>query len=280
MRKVNLPDCSLAFIQLDRALKYRNGSYKHLLTEEEKNIIKKIYDKYDLLKGSIHDEFKSTLLQPSTNNALENAYSEVQIKGRLCDLRSYLLLLIDRCPYCGINPADELDHYLPKSTYQAVSIYPQNLIPICHTCNNAKRTAINNGDNKTFYNAYHESFPNVAVLIAETNFTGNNLIINFDIDSTLSNSELKEKLRFQFERSKLNERLLKEANTFIFDKKSSIEVFYDADPDNGVKKLFEKDYNEYLARYGLNHWKTALVLALSKCDNFCKGGFKKYFGTN
>ena len=42
---------------------------------------------------------------------------------------------IRRCPYCGINTADTLDHYLPKELFPEFSVNAANLIPCCGRCN-------------------------------------------------------------------------------------------------------------------------------------------------
>jgi hypothetical protein len=55
------------------------------------------------------------------------------------------------CPYCNINYTSiikikgedksrpELDHFLPKSVYPFFAVSYFNLIPVCHSCNHAKR---------------------------------------------------------------------------------------------------------------------------------------------
>ncbi|NDI98721.1 hypothetical protein GWA97_06505 [Flavobacterium sp. LaA7.5] len=276
MRTVKLPDTTLALDELDVALKYANGTYKYELESEELDIIKKIYEKYDASQAKADDDFKSILLQKATNDALQEAYNEIQIKGRLSTLRNTLLLAIDKCPYCGIVVPDELDHYLPQSIYQAISVYSRNLIPICHKCNNAKRIAIN-GVTKTYYNAYYQIFPKKTFFIADINFIAPSLIIDFRIDSTDLDEDLRDKLDFQFSRTKLNEKLIKEAHTFINDNKAAIEMVFEGDNDNGVKNLFLKQHKDFLNSYGINYWKTSLVYSLSNCEPFCKGGFKSYF---
>lgn len=47
------------------------------------------------------------------------------------------------CPLCGVNQADTLDHYLPKSSYPTLSFTPSNLIPACSSCNHSKGAASN-----------------------------------------------------------------------------------------------------------------------------------------
>ncbi len=40
------------------------------------------------------------------------------------------------CPFCdGDMNGPQVDHWLPKSKYPALSCHPKNLIPVCHHCN-------------------------------------------------------------------------------------------------------------------------------------------------
>lgn len=44
-----------------------------------------------------------------------------------------------RCPICDAKDVQlQLDHYLPKSKYPSLCVNPNNLIPICGTCNGIK----------------------------------------------------------------------------------------------------------------------------------------------
>ncbi|QOG04878.1 HNH endonuclease [Flavobacterium sp. MDT1-60] len=199
----------------------------------------------------------------------------MQINGRLSNLRDNLLLSANRCPYCGILPADELDHYLPRSIFKGISVYCRNLIPICNKCNNSKRTA--SGVNNSFFHAYFEKLPAIPVFVCETNFNNNMLVINYKVDKKHIKPDLGNKLDFQFTRTKLNNRLIKESNDYLFDLKASIELMYDSDNDNGVKKLLLKNHTDQSTKFGINFWKTAFLLSLSKCDDFCKGGFIEHF---
>src|SRR3546814_13583997 len=62
--------------------------------------------------------------------------------GRAWFRRSVLLASTDACPYCGFGEPRDLDHYLPRSGYGELAIYPNNLVPSCSPCNNAKRTVV------------------------------------------------------------------------------------------------------------------------------------------
>ncbi|MFF7504136.1 HNH endonuclease [Streptomyces lavendulae] len=42
------------------------------------------------------------------------------------------------CPLCRHSDVTELDHVLPKSTYPALCVAPENLVPVCGFCNSTK----------------------------------------------------------------------------------------------------------------------------------------------
>lgn len=274
---ISLPNKYNFIDHLNKAFRYKSGKYKYHITLNELQTILDLYKKYDLLLGQPDDDFKSINLSKQTNDALHNAYNEIQIGGRLSKLREEILLLVERCTYCGILPADELDHYLPKSTYKATSIYLKNLIPICHTCNNKKRTAVNIGGNTSFYHAYFEKFPDEPFFISEIDFSDGTLWANFKLNKDNISDDLCEKLNFQINRTDLETRLNKEINTFLFDIKESINDIFDTNGKNGVVERLLKQSLNYKNSYGVNYWKTVFLIGLSNCNSFCNGGFVRYY---
>lgn len=127
---------------IDIALTYKDGEIKYQLSNDEKESISNIYALYNELEGRAHDELKGLrLFRQESLSAMYDAYGEVQINGRLSDYRSKILLSAKRCPCCSITSADEVDHYLPRSIFNVLSLYSKNLIPLCHQCNNKKNLA-------------------------------------------------------------------------------------------------------------------------------------------
>ncbi|MGY0039662.1 hypothetical protein [Pedobacter sp. NJ-S-72] len=89
-------------------------------------------------------------LQRKLNLFFKNIYSIVPqrspfkvVCGNLDDYYDDLVGLNEKCPFCGIadilgsghSKRDALDHYLPKDSYPFNSVNPNNLAPICRTCN-------------------------------------------------------------------------------------------------------------------------------------------------
>lgn len=277
MRKINLPDSKTALEDLKTALTYKNGDAKYTLTDEELKIINDLYKNYDILKGVANKDFKSINLKLETNNAIYNAYSEVQEKNRLEDLRSRILLSINRCPFCGISVPDELDHHLPRSIYKAVSVYSSNLIPLCHKCNNKKRTVTGENIEQRFTHVYFDDFPDSPLLIADVTFKNGSLSCKFKINQKgISNLRYKQ-LNFQIERIDLNKRLRREWNDYLTSFAVSLEIVYGDSNFKAVQSLFLKQSETNKKDFGINDWRTALTYSLSNCLEFCNGGFKGYY---
>jgi|SRR5688572_5903911 len=66
-----------------------------------------------------------------------------RVCGEIDNYYDQLVGTNEKCPFCGINDIltpghskrDALDHYLPKDIYPFNSVNPDNLAPICKTCN-------------------------------------------------------------------------------------------------------------------------------------------------
>ena len=281
MWKLPLPDYSNSLSHLITALTYKSGEAKHELTLDEQKLITDLYQKYERLKGKASDTLKGLSLSNVTKQAIQDGYNEVQEAGRLSELRSDLMLAAKRCPFCGIGAVTDLDHHLPQSLYQPLSIYSSNLVPLCHKCNNKKRAITNTDPDKSFIHVYYDDIPeNEAFLCATTKVSDKGLHVEFTINSVsgLSN-ELFKKLKFQFKRVNANKRLQSEINIFLCSFAVNIEeAFVGNDPAEAVKSLLWKQFLHFERRFGLNDWRSSLLYSLAMNDDFCNGGFKKSLG--
>lgn len=62
----------------------------------------------------------------------------------------------NKCIYCGIQDANTLDHFMPKSYYWTLAITPANLIPSCSRCNSKKLDLKIESVEDLLYNPYFE----------------------------------------------------------------------------------------------------------------------------
>ncbi|WP_429144221.1 HNH endonuclease [Aeromonas veronii] len=262
---------------IDTALTYKNGEVKYALSDAEKVSIEKIYVLYDLLKGRSNDNLKGlNALSQESLTAMHDAYGEVQTNGRLSDYRSKILLSAKRCPCCSIIDADEVDHYLPRSIFNSLSLYSKNLMPLCHKCNNTKRTNNDNGNNRFLHSYFAEVPDNENFLIAITTITNGALTVDFEIKKTKNLSQpTYEMMKFQMGKVKLNARLKKEINIFLAPYPDMLEMIYNTKADAAkVSTFLIKSAHTFKKNFGLNDWRIALLFSLSNNNDFCEGGFR------
>ena len=135
MWKLSIPKKYKFIEDLELALTYKNGDYIHELTTEEKKEVRRIYKAYHQNEGIANDALLSDKLSLEVQQLIHDAYGEVQIKKRLQSLRERLLNSTDECPCCGLLPADELDHHLPRFKYKVIAVYIRNIVPLCQLFN-------------------------------------------------------------------------------------------------------------------------------------------------
>jgi len=82
------------------------------------------------------------------------------------------------------------------------------------------------------------------------------------------------------DRVKLNERLEMQIIDDLAAIAFGLEGNYVVAGAIGVKRLLEGTARYYRGRYGLNHWRTAVMRALAEHDDFCNGGFRIVFPLN
>ena len=68
-----------------------------------------------------------------------------------------------KCPICGVRDTSEMDHYVPRDVdmFPEYSCHLNNLIPLCHECNNAKSNKFLKGGDRIFFNAYYDSLKGI-----------------------------------------------------------------------------------------------------------------------
>lgn len=80
-----------------------------------------------------------------TKKNLTDLYTDYMVgaKGASRDIYDFLLTAAGGlCHFCGgLGHVRTLDHYLPKATFPAYSVHPNNLVPCCRDCNSGKNAA-------------------------------------------------------------------------------------------------------------------------------------------
>lgn len=94
---------------------------------------------------------------------MEKMYEDKLVKGNK-ERRGYYLAILRlapnrRCPICGVNRAETLDHYLPKSKIPTLAVDPGNLIPACDRCNRKKGDKLSYDPCKLPVHIYYDRIP-------------------------------------------------------------------------------------------------------------------------
>ena len=84
-------------------------------------------------------EVSSEECRKSLQKVYEEKFAPINAPGRSYYEKIRRTKECGRCPICGGTCGiTHLDHYLPKSSYPTLCVHPNNLIPICDSCNTIK----------------------------------------------------------------------------------------------------------------------------------------------
>ncbi|MBL3571570.1 HNH endonuclease [Rhodovulum visakhapatnamense] len=253
---------------LRRALTLSNGESVYAPSAAEYHAIEVVYRLYEALGGQPNAALRPAALD-AARPSLYTAYNQVQIGGRLADLRERLLSSTDSCPYCGFGEPTDLDHYLPRVVYGELSIYPNNLVPSCGKCNNAKRAIVPGvGPGPGLIHPYFQELPDADFLSASITFHDGSIDVSFFIDHETITAVLAEKLQFQLERLRLNERYPAQINKFLNEQRESILMLREISEDL-VASWLRRNAVSLADNFHRNDWRVALMRALSEVPDFC-----------
>lgn len=272
------PDVDDVNQHLTRALTYANGNPIYALTGEERDRIAIVYQIYEEMLGQASPALLASNLSEDCRSAIKSAYAEVQIHGRLKELRSALMVHVECCPLCGFGEVTQLDHYLPKDIYSALAIYPRNLVPSCGPCNNAKRTHVASNDASRLIHAYYAVLPERTFLVADVTMLNGGLDVTYRIDEHGIEEGLAQSLNFQLTRLKLNDRYPKQINKFLSEQRPGVRrILNQSNPPQLLREYLEYSASDLDESFGLNDWRAALLRGLAASEEFCTEGVHAYF---
>jgi hypothetical protein len=243
-------------------------------TGAELDSVVALYDAYDAGFGAPAEPLKGAGLTVELRNAIHNGYEFTQAGRKLAAIRANLMAGVELCPVCGIAPPRELDHHLPRSTYHALAVYPRNLVPLCHDCNQSKSKSVADDPAERFFHPYLEELPNVPFLRATIIIHEGGLVADFDIDPNAAiDAMVRARLAYVIERLKLNERYAREINIYLTSQVTAIRMSFAWAGPNGVRDYLLAQADVESARFHLNHWQPVLLRSLAENVDFCGGAF-------
>lgn len=233
-----------------------------------------LYDAYDSTSGAPSAILEGTNLDQALRLTIQASYAAVQQGRKLAHIREALMLGIALCPICGISPPGHLDHHLPIATYHPLAIYVRNLVPLCSDCNHLKGATIGTVATQRFVHPYFEKLPDVSFLRAYVSIANGGIVTEFGIDPEVEMpAQMRQRLLFQIERLRLNQRYGREINTYLTSHVTALCFAFDAGHGPAIRSFLEAQRQVELGAFHLNHWRPALLRALSEHGEFCAGAF-------
>jgi hypothetical protein len=276
LRNLPLPGRHLVRSQLETGLEqyeWRGEAYGYPATAADLDAVIAVYDAYDAASGSAEDGLKGLHLDEALRNTINAAYDFTQAGRKLSKIREGIMAGVEHCPICGISPPRQLDHYLPKSTFKALAIYPRNLVPICGDCNQSKASSVSALPNEQFLHAYYDVVPEIRFLEARPS-TAQGLVVDFGIRAGGGlDPLLASRLSYQLNRLRLNMRYAREINSYLTSHTTALHMCFQFAGNEGVRSFLQTQAEVEFGRFHLNHWRPVLLEALGLDDQFCGGGF-------
>lgn len=173
-----------------------------------------------------------------------------------------------RCPLCGHRDVTTVDHYLPKSSYAAVTVNPANLIPACSECNRVKSSAVLDTLHPYYDNVERERWLSASALQENTP------VVQFAVQPPESwPSGLADRVRRHFATFGLGPLYSMQAARLISGIQALLDLLLREGGSATVRDHLRQNEESWL-RAGLNSWQAACYGALAASGWFCAGGFR------
>lgn len=259
MWKLNKPDINRA---KKEDIKNLVQNTKLVSFDNIENQLKELYKNYDTQDGQVNNEQLGNIQQGEAQ-IIYNAYNSTYKGKNLNYIRAELFENVLSCPYCGINQAETLDHYMPKIKYKALAVCRMNLIPMCPTCNRLKKDKTYNN----FVHCYYQEFPSkIRFLKANVEIKKGLFTFSFYYDFSSFPKEyniLINKLQNQQTEVNLFYRMSKAAISFINDLCEECCV----ENNDELKKWLNRRKDSSINSRGLNDWQSALLEGILNIPN-------------
>jgi len=218
-------------------------------------------------------------ISAAVQQAARNSYALTYSKRALAGMRQDILKLGEGiCPYCRLERATTLDHFLPKSTNGVFAAYAANLAPMCTICNTLKGTKGSAIAQQYFTHVYFDNLPrDTPFLIAQVAIGIKHIATNFIIDfSTGLDANVYQRLAYQISIFRLVPRYQLAAVDVIFEQAEKLRDMENTGCSSDVRhQSLVRDAVSEANKFGVNHWKVALLNALALNVDFSDQGFKK-----
>lgn len=169
-----------------------------------------------------------------------------------------------KCAICNIGVASSLDHYLPKSEFPLLCVFPANLVPECDYCNKNKQTYFINKNDQMLLHPYFDDFSDIQWLEVRIIFADS---IDFEYYNNYSENELiANRITQTIKKYKLGYLYSLQANSDMMD---NVWLWKKTLREAGRNSLYNTINMTRISREknDINSWSSALYRALeNQCD--------------
>jgi len=276
MRTLEIPDVNLR--DLEKTIYYINDEppkrVKNTIVSPHYNNILDRYQTYNIHKNRLENIPISVYTKENNEVLYDNLFNLYDSKESLkTNIRNNSGVI---CPYCGIaEDPFHVDHFLPRSKFPEFSIYNNNLIAACASCNSRyKGSDFVVGGVRQFFNPYFDQFlDSIQFLNCSLTVLDKYLLVEFFIDDSIQSDHPYEYqiIKNHFENlnleSRYNNLIIKEVfRKFKDEYIDPITKQFDDIELKDIKKDIQKKLRGFHTSNN-NHWEKVFWNKLVECDN-------------
>lgn len=252
------PDLDASIADLDEI-----KDHSRSITDQHLPSIIQLYQLYDSQNGTV-SELQHNSIDEEARKGLRNGYDKTSRNGVHSKIADEIKLGIDKCPMCAVGNASTLDHFMEKDKFKGLSMMRQNLVPMCYDCNTKRNH--NSLDSNDFIHAYYDLLPEDRQwLKVKLTLTGGALQAFFYPDAAvLTDPKLFNKAVKTIDGLELNLTIGKQLHSFL-----SSTLGPAKSSDELLRMIIDSAAQNHIQNscFGLNHWKTVLLLELKNSPN-------------
>ncbi|MFB7453244.1 hypothetical protein [Streptomyces sp. NPDC056194] len=178
------------------------------------------------------------------------------------------------CPLCRHGEVTQLDHVMPKATYPALCVAPENLVPVCGLCNHTKNDRAPTDAREVLLHPYFEHADAVNWLDAALNRSALDAgrLTYFVNPPAGWDTTLATRVRHQFDFLDLGRRYSVRANQTLKGIRHHLDLQLRSGGLTGVRIHLEDMATSHLAA-DPNGWAGVAYRTWAADDDFCQGLF-------
>lgn len=174
------------------------------------------------------------------------------------------------CPYCLDGEVWEVDHYLPQAGHPDLSVYPGNLVPICHPCNHLKRDLEPDAAAASLLHPYFDRLPAVCWLFARIEFNQGGPVLVYSAHLPEDHGRVAARLGFHFARLDLSDRFRHRAAKVLVEMQEDVRSLSAKAGAAGLRLHFRAEADR-LSQRDANTIEAAAYHAAADSMPFCAG---------